>query len=74
MTCPAYTLVHFPIKTVKIALLYISDLTLPPVEKMKKKLDLVGKEFLQAVYSEGKARVHRLSTLFTFISPTFSPT
>ena len=57
MICPAYTLVHFPIKRVKIALLYISDLTLPPVEKMKKKLDLVGKEFLQAVYSEGKARV-----------------
>lgn len=25
---------------------------------MKKKLDVVGKEFLQAVYSEGKSTVH----------------
>ena len=35
----------------------LSDLTLPPTEKMKKKLDVVGKEFLQAVYSEGKSTV-----------------
>ena len=49
-------------KRVKIALHYISDLTLPPVEKMKKKLDLVGKEFLQAVYSEGKARIQVVLT------------
>ncbi len=30
------------------------DTTLPPVERMKKKLDTVGKEFLEAVYPPGK--------------------
>ena len=34
------------------------DLTLPPVDRIKAKLETVGKEFLEAVYPEGKLKWH----------------